>query len=363
MLALTSGAAWAEVRPGELLIYYSYPSMINGASTNGEAAIEFGCYDIAIIGDGLQDGPGDPNPHPDHANTIQIMSDPATADTLFFGYIDLGVTTNNHSLAEIERRVDAWQQMGIDGIFLDDFGYDFDVTRTRQNSAVDYIHSKALPVCANGWTPDDVFGDQVHPKNPTGLPTSLGADDYYLSESHQVQEGVIVDETTWQTKANSLLVYQSQLEFKVISNTTPDSLNTYDEDKFFYAWYSAALYGHTATAWGELDYSASTALAPFRDRPSELLGTVFKTGVAKNGSLYTRRTERGTIFVNAASQSAGFTPGPDSDGDGVTDMYDACPGTQPGAQVNYDGRPLGDLDCNCTVDLQDFAILQVNFGG
>ncbi|MCP4250765.1 MAG: hypothetical protein GY778_27320 [bacterium] len=360
-LALAGPTPAEQVRPGKLLIYYAFPSMINGAATVDDAATEFGQYEVAVVGDGLQDGPGDPDPHPDHANTVAIMAHAATADTMFFGYIDLGVTTNNHSLMEIQRRVDAWQGMGIEGIFLDDFGYDFDVTRVRQNAAVDYIHAAGLPVCANAWQPDDAFGDQVHPKNPSGVPTSLGADDFYLSESYQVREGVIVEEATWQNKANPLRVYQGELGFEILSITTVDASGAYDESKFFYAWHSAAMYGHFATGWGESGYSAQTALAPFRTRPTESLGTLFKTGIAKNGSLYTRHTERGTLFVNAAAPSAGFTPAPDGDGDGVADTYDVCAGTPVGSQVKPNGSPLGDTDCDCDVDLKDMAILQVNF--
>jgi hypothetical protein len=355
-------SATAQPRPADLLIYYSFPSTINGAATIADAAAEFGVYDYVVIGDGLQDGPGDPLPHPDHANTVQIINHPNAAGTLFFGYIDLGVITNNHPLSEIERRVDAWQAMGIDGIFLDDFGYDYGVTRARQNAAVDYIHAQGLPVFANGWWPDDLFGDQVNASNPGGLATSLGASDLYLYESHQVTEGTIVPESTWQAKANLLLAYQRALGFAVLSNTTIDAGGAYDQAKFHYAWHTAAIYGHAATAWGEFEYSAATSLAPFRARPVENLGTIYKSGIAKNGSLYTRKTERGTIFVDAGAQTAGFIPDPDADGDGVADTYDLCPGTAPGLQVHPNGVPVGDLDCNCAVDLLDFAIFQANAG-
>ena len=74
VLVLGRPALADEARPGELLIYYAYPSMINGAATIDDAAAEFGLYDVAVIGDGLQDGPGDPNPHPDHANTVAIIA-------------------------------------------------------------------------------------------------------------------------------------------------------------------------------------------------------------------------------------------------------------------------------------------------
>ena len=361
LIAAGAGSAAANIRPADLLIYYSYPSTINGAATIAEAATEFGAYDIAILGDGLQDGPGDPQPHADHQNTIQIMAHPAAANTLFFGYIDLGVTTYNLSLAEIERRIDAWKAMGIDGIFLDDFGYDYGVNRARQNAAVDLVHAAGLPVFANGWSPDDCFGSQVNANNPTGLPTHLGAGDYFLSESYQIIEGDYDTESNWQNKANDLLNYQRQLSFEVLSNTTPDALGTYDETKWHYAWYSAALYGHLATCWGEYLYSAISSEAPFRARPAESIGTIYKSGIARNGSLYTRRTERGTIFVNAATHTAGFIADPDADGDGVADFYDHCPDTPAGVAVQPNGVPVGDFDCNCRVDLRDFAIMQVNY--
>jgi hypothetical protein len=34
-------------------------------------------------------------------------------------------------------------------VMLDDFGYDFGVSRARQNSAVDYAHAQWLAVIAN----------------------------------------------------------------------------------------------------------------------------------------------------------------------------------------------------------------------
>lgn len=362
LVGLLAATATAQVRPGDLLIYYSYPSQINGATTISQAAGEFAVYDIAVIGDGLQDGPGDPNPHPDHAATIQIINSSITDGTLFFGYIDLGVTTDNLPLSEIERRVDAWQAMGIDGIFLDDFGYDYGTTRIRQNDAVDYIHTKGLPVCANGWSPDDCFGSQVHANNPTGLATHLGASDYYLSESHQIIEGDYADETDWQYKANLLLAYQKQLGFKVISNTTPDVNSTFDQGKYDYAWFSAAQYGHVATAWSEWNYAATTSLAPYRTPPTDVLGLAFRSGVGKDGSDYTRRTTLGWIYVNAATHAAGFLANADEDGDGVDDFFDLCPGTPPGRAVKPNGSPLGDVDCNCTVDMADYAVMQRNYG-
>ena len=49
----------------------------------------------------------------------------------------------------------------------------------------------------------------------------------------------------------------------------------------------------------------------------------------------------------------------DDDGDGVANSYDDCVETPLGAAVDHAGRPLGDLNNDCAVDLRDFAVLQI----
>ncbi len=53
----------------------------------------------------------------------------------------------------------------------------------------------------------------------------------------------------------------------------------------------------------------------------------------------------------------------DADGDGVDDHYDVCCDTPQGAAVDTQGRPIGDLDRDCDVDLLDYAMLQAAFTG
>jgi hypothetical protein len=54
---------------------------------------------------------------------------------------------------------------------------------------------------------------------------------------------------------------------------------------------------------------------------------------------------------------------PDIDNDGVPNALDKCNDTPLRIQVNKNGRPLGDVNLDCTVDLRDFAILQRNLIG
>ncbi len=303
-VALSADVASAtSVGPKTLLIYYSYPSSINATFSVAGAAAEFGQYDYVVLGDLLEKAS-----HPDHANTAAILAQPALSNTTVFGYINLGVSTENLSLTEIETRTDEWQATGATGIFFDLFGYDYDTPRARQNAAVDYAHSKGMPVIANAWIPADAFGTVVQPLNPTGAPTSLNGGDFYLAESFQIFLDSFDSEAHWRGKADALNTFQASLGFKVLSVTTSDNGGVYDQNKFFYAWYSALLDGHEAVGWGEYNYAAVSASAPFRTRPIVDAGIAYAGAVVATSPFFTRRTSGGTVTVDSAAHTVAFLP-------------------------------------------------------
>lgn len=305
-LSATVAPARAGLAPGSLLIYYSWPSAINGTYAVPAAAAEFARYDRVVLGDGLELAT-----HPDHANTAAIVAQVhALASTRVYGYVDLGVSTQNLSPAEIAQRLDAWQATGADGVFLDDFGYDFQVTRERQNAAVAAAHARGLPVVANGWNPADVFGRDVDPvHNPTGAAPLLGAGDFYLSESCQYQAGAYPPAADWHAKAAAVAGYRAQLGFGVLAVTTNDAANAYDPAAFAYAWHSALLWGYDAVGWGEYLFAALTASAPWRERPAVSPGSAFRSSVVATPPLYRRATDLGWISVDTAAHLGAFTPG------------------------------------------------------
>lgn len=53
----------------------------------------------------------------------------------------------------------------------------------------------------------------------------------------------------------------------------------------------------------------------------------------------------------------------DPDGDGVVGCDDVCPDVSAPGGVDSVGRPLGDVDADCHVDLADYAIMERNFTG
>src|SRR2546426_933151 len=73
-----------------------------------------------------------------------------------YGYIDLG-SSQNLALADIERRIDAWQRAGGDGIFFDEAGSEFAVTPARRRAAVRAVHMRRLSAFLNAFVTDDLF--------------------------------------------------------------------------------------------------------------------------------------------------------------------------------------------------------------
>lgn len=79
---------------------------------------------------------------------------------------------SNLPLEEVKAEIDLWANIGCTGIFLDEYGYDYRVTRKRQNDIISYCHAKGLFVIANSWDIAYVFDTEVHPME--WLPTVEG---------------------------------------------------------------------------------------------------------------------------------------------------------------------------------------------
>lgn len=104
--------------PKLLGIYYGWPSLVQGANYNLTAAVTtFSQFDLIVFGDGISS-----STHGDHANTQIIIQSLNNLGKLTYGYIDLGVTTQNLSIQKMQTTVDDWAAMGIKGILWDDAG-------------------------------------------------------------------------------------------------------------------------------------------------------------------------------------------------------------------------------------------------
>ena len=179
------------------LIFYSFPTDLNELYEVDLVVPVIGKYDLAVFGGELCE--------PDceaHQDTIKIISQlNESYGTEVFGYVPIGCLTpeedpeidvSNLTIDEIKTRILSWKEMGAKGIFLDEFGYDYRTTRERQNEIVDFCHANSLPVIANAWVTDHVFGTknyiveagntEKHPGNPNNLECHLTEDDYIFFE-------------------------------------------------------------------------------------------------------------------------------------------------------------------------------------
>lgn len=176
----------------KVLLYYGYPIAINEVWSVENAVNIYRNYDIVILGDTYQTPE-----HPVYANTVAIIRRLAEVapNVRVVGYVPIGLDASwedsNLPMDELKLRVNQWNDIGAHGIFLDEFGYDYCVTRERQNEIVNYCHNLGKFVFANSWSYEYCFNPNpmeiswipdFYP-NPNGLAPVLNENDYYLCEN------------------------------------------------------------------------------------------------------------------------------------------------------------------------------------
>jgi hypothetical protein len=324
--AAMSAAAPAEAPapPARLAIYYGIPSLVNGAGGDVErAARVFVEYDVVVFGDGLEyDSPRTSGPSAgpvEHARTRAIVTRLAALRpaTQVFGYVPLG-DTQRLSWAAVADGVRRWRDMGIHGIFLDEVGYDFGVTRERQTQVIDLIHSADLRVFANAFNPDDILGSEMVPANargggnPLGLPSRLGPGDLLLLESFIVRMGELEQADSWFERARKAAAHSRRTGIGVMTVTTTHRDRPFDAGLCQLAWWGTVLWGFQGFGWGEADFAAPSSQMPLRacaaDRALTAAGH-YVSEVEREGPRFVRRTQYRVLEIDFARRSGRLGPG------------------------------------------------------
>lgn len=281
-----------------LCIYYGWPSDVNGS--NGDliqAAAAFSKFDLVVFGDGIWK-----TSHGDHTNTAAIIGTLNTAGKAAYGYTDLGVSTQNLSIADMKTAVDGWAAMGVQGIFWDDAGYDYNTTRARQDTMISYCHQKGLSVIVNAWNPDDVMG---------GSDVLLGSGDIYLLESYLVSGNKYTSLSAWKSKADKCAAYETSLGVKMacLSSGNGSLSSAYNTtDQFSQAWAGAALYNFDYFQATDSLYSADNNSVYYFPNLSEDYGDTWQ-GAALSDSAnvnYYRSTGSWTLHVRGDGVTWGY---------------------------------------------------------
>lgn len=226
------GGADIHSKPS-LLIYYGYPIAYKGIWNTDGVIAGIAKYNYYVCGDTYQDPT-----HEEYASTTTIVAGVRTNGTKVYGYVPIGVSTSALTIAQIKTRIDQWVALGVDGIFLDEFGFDYQVTRSRQIEIVEYVKSKNLPYCANAWTFEDVVCANVSELswptndwryinfttyNPTNIALPFDSNDSYLIESFCFSE------------AGALGRFDAQERYQLIrnrNNALPNKLVIWAETVF-----------------------------------------------------------------------------------------------------------------------------------
>lgn len=221
-------------------------------------------YDYIVFGDELE---LPDNVHYD--STAEVIQNVLRLkpETKIFGYVDLGVTTVNLSMTEIKKRIDQWKDAGVNGIFLDDAGYDYKVSRARMNAAVNYTHEAGMPAFVNAWHPSEVMSRSVHKVyNPKGEKTSIGSRDYYLLEDFLQPTDITNAKapsaftSSFRSKIDEALYYRKAVGVKLLSVSTIDyeTFSAHAVRKFFRMnEATAAVFSLDGYGIAPVDYSAS----------------------------------------------------------------------------------------------------------
>jgi hypothetical protein len=320
LFAGSAGERTVTAAPARLAVYYGYPSAVNGANGSLDRAVQaFADYDVIVLGDGLEltaIAPGGA-PHPDRAFTMRLIErlHRSPRQPKIHGYVDLG-NSQRLSSAEVLRRISQWADMGVDGIFFDEAGFDYGVRRERQNDAVLATHSHGLSAFLNAFQPADIFAtsavalNAAGGGNPLAVAPVVNDRDLFLLESFAVRNGTVEAPGPLAARTRAALNGRRAFGTRIFGVATSDGTDG-NPALSPYAWWTAALFGLDGYGWGTPNYSATNSRLPFVPPPADelRLRTAEYVGEADvTAARWRRATTLGTITVDAETRSGRLVP-------------------------------------------------------
>jgi hypothetical protein len=258
-------------RPKDLLIYYGYLNSFNSSIhgwDNEKVAQEMAQYSLLVFGDGIQDPT-----HPDYANTQIIIPRVKQLNPYakIFGYVSV-----NQALSNFETKAGQWEMLQVDGIFMDEAGYDHGTPATNGrdafNEKVDYIHGQThANLCfVNAWNMDNIIGTAEDPSypnstwNPSLNPSNLTENDWYLLESFAVNttaySGGYTDKTSWAIRGEKAKGHRVTYGINLAAAAIIDNGNVAGEDLFDFHFISSLMYSLEAQGSSDTSYGAGGAV-------------------------------------------------------------------------------------------------------
>lgn len=229
------------------------------------------------------------------------------SNTKIFGYVNLGPnnpTANKKqwkqaNLNQVKAEIDSIAKAGWYGVFVDQFGYDWNETRARQNIIVDYIHSKGLHCMVNAWFVDDALGAKVDKAaNPKGTPSHLNKNDWYLVESFFIDGDSYRGDASYIQKYLKVKYYKDKLKINVAVLSYKRAHTTWQQSAsdIKTSYILAQCLGFNGWWFGKTDNSDKLV---YGSDPNIHLGSVIKKLTLKSGTKYVAETQKYKIEYDA----------------------------------------------------------------
>lgn len=267
-------SSWGSYAMDNMLIYYGWLNSFNSATNawdNDLVAADMGSnYDILVFGDGV----ADPS-HTDFANSQYIINKIKTDHPAvkIFGYVSA-----NQALVDFQAKASQWDTLKADGIFMDEMGYDFGLTRQKQNDEILFVKQMnyATTVFANAWEIRHVLGtwdDPAFPNathNPTSTQSLMDSSDWFLLESFVWNQSI---SAYWSLEHEIDRIDKSRLikasyPVNLASASIIDDLDPLGQEKFDRLYKMSHMGKLQAVGSSDLLWGAGTAKSKFWVRPS-----------------------------------------------------------------------------------------------
>lgn len=293
----------------KLAIYYGWPLYVNGDRDTTDIINTLSEYDIVVFGENLETQFGA------NSDLQTIIEELVDDDKEVFGYVTIG-NQNNSGLtaAQITERIGQWGVLGVNGIFFDEGGYDFGVTRGRQNTAVQAAHDLGLMVMMNAWMPDDVLAN-VNNEEPV-LGNDANVEDYYLLESFMIQAGqgyVNFNANEAANRYNTALTHKNNSPNLNIATVTTTNQAGFSQCQYDYAWWATVAYGFDAMGWGERQFASVGANSIQNWLPLHTARTggdvgepIAATPTINNGIITRNTANNGLITINTTNHNISY---------------------------------------------------------
>ncbi|MCK5073606.1 MAG: hypothetical protein KAQ98_09290, partial [Bacteriovoracaceae bacterium] len=260
-------------------------------------------YDIVVMPGGLEN-PG----HGDHANSAYILKNVKSSVELF-GYIAIGYT-NSFSIEEIKKKIDLWKRMRVDGIFLDEAGFDYwdsdAEMRKRQSEAVNHAHKNGLRVFLNAWNPDDLFVKQ------SDNPLKVDKNDYALLESYIFSFAGPLDFRDYEKKIRGFRHGKDKFGIQLVGlSTTNKSEKYFRQSDFDFMVHTAQVDGLDGVGWGTANFSATSSRVVYRKIKREynrLEMSDVPADYNEETGIVSKKLKNGTLYLDYNDFSFEVTP-------------------------------------------------------